>query len=164
MDLSIIPKHTKIIRDSKGDVLFEFPENTLLDNILSDLWGKIFWYKLVPFALGISYKHYPGYRAVTLTEFDNKKNDIIKYYYDQKGFPNIFNLDFTCYTSIVIGGYWMLMQSEPIQCKYGNDKSKIISDRLSLLLFSNKLTDLCISINRCDSRNYCFTFFINDML
>lgn len=79
---------TKTICDINGKKLLKYPENTLLDAIINDLWNDIIRYlDYHPFAIGFQVETYTGYRAISQGEFN--PFEFRKYYMKNKGVPNL---------------------------------------------------------------------------
>lgn len=74
MSLIIIPQIINKITDPKGNVLFKYPGETLLDQINTDLWSLIikFYWSNISFALGNRYAKYSEFRIITIEECDKK--------------------------------------------------------------------------------------------
>jgi hypothetical protein len=144
MSLVIKPKNTQIICNHKGKQLFEFPNSTLLDNIFSELWNNILRYmNYYPFAVGKSEIIYPGYRSMTIEEFNSNKKILCDYYWKNRG---LISLDTKIGNNI---NAFLMVQKLSIMFKIshypghifirvrGCDKNKIFCD--SLILNAKKM-------------------------
>ena len=69
---------TPTIQISNGKIQFHIPTNTILDLIIPDIWGNIFYYyqSIEPLTIGNFDGEYYGYRLVTNEEC--KINEFIK--------------------------------------------------------------------------------------
>lgn len=115
MSLIIAPKHTKTISDIYENILFEFPENTLLDNILPDLWSEILKYQVVPFIIGDPNLTYPGFHLISKDEFLDCVDDIMEYYHSNKGISNVFDLDTKTNFHFLIGDHYAVNMAREIE-------------------------------------------------
>ena len=74
MSLVHTTKTIREISNSSGKVLFVYPANTVLDNILPELWVNIIDNMYHPFVVGKYNLQYPGYRLVTNNDFSKQEN------------------------------------------------------------------------------------------
>jgi hypothetical protein len=78
-------KNVNKLRDRNGKQILRYPKNTLLDDIIADLWGEIEKYlSCSPFMFGISGDVYPGYREMTKGEFNKILPKFVSEYKNQK--------------------------------------------------------------------------------
>lgn len=92
MSLIFTPKRTTTISDHKGNKIFEYPGDTLLDIIISDLWNDIIKYVLYPPFMICNIKEtIPFYRKITKDEFETIKNKLIDYHRKNNGIPMTIN-------------------------------------------------------------------------
>lgn len=74
------------VHDHTGKIIFTFPGNTLLDQILHELWIIIIQYQRSQFAIGLYSKEYPGYRLVNSDEItDSFMKTLDEYYVSNNG-------------------------------------------------------------------------------
>jgi hypothetical protein len=64
---------TRTIYNPKNEKVFDFPADTILDNIILDLWNHIAKYLNHHFVVGDSVTIYPGYRPMRKDEFNAKE-------------------------------------------------------------------------------------------
>lgn len=68
------PTITKTLCDYKGNIILNFPIDTLLDNIIIDLWSHIIKYlDLCDYIIGDVGVSYLGYHQITNEEFNMEK-------------------------------------------------------------------------------------------
>lgn len=112
MYLTITQKHTNVIKDSKGNKLYKFPCNTLLDDILIDLWSEIIKYMYYhQYALGIHNKTHIGYRKMTKDEFDSHKVNFLNYYWMNKGIYSLDDLGSSENKFLTVDGHYIKFNS-----------------------------------------------------
>lgn len=145
MSLRIGTKYTRTLIDSNGKEIYEFPANTLLDNILPDLWNDIMKYiKRDKFILRNRLLPCPGFRKVTKDEFVILENDFMNYYKQNGGITNYQNTDYSQIMYFIVDGYYVFSyknNSGSTTCEYSIDKTKILIN-LNNSYVSNVSVDL----------------------
>jgi hypothetical protein len=90
--MSAVIKNIKMIMDSKGNKIFKLPSDTLLDNIIPDLWTDIIKYQYTyEFILCDNWNQFPGFRIVKQDEWPSMQSKFLNYYNQYGGIPNIAN-------------------------------------------------------------------------
>lgn len=131
----ILTEFTRTLVDIDGNKIFRFPAETLLDNIIPDLWIDIMryshrfilWNRLIPC---------PGYRKVTEEEFPTLRNNFIEFYEKNKGIPNFKNTEYTQKMYFIIDGFYTVSTlGGYITLKYSDNKPTIVFDDSALNRF-----------------------------
>lgn len=116
--MSAIVKNIKIVMDSKGNKIFKLPSDTILDNIIPDLWTDIIKYQYTcDFILCDNWNQFPGFRIVKRDEWPQIQSKFIEYYDKYGGIPNISNFRSDNSNSyLVIDGNYVDMNGEYVTC------------------------------------------------
>lgn len=81
--MKFIDRHTRTIYDANDKKQLVIPRDSLLNDIVLDLWSAIIGYMdYHQFIIG---KKKLGYRKIGLDEFNDKKHDFLKYYNKNNG-------------------------------------------------------------------------------
>lgn len=113
MSVKIVTVSTKKVIDSNDNIIYEFPGDTLLDNILPDLWPSIISYQHCnhPFKIGKKNTQYTGYRVIYDEECDTKQFSklFIEYYEKNNGLYSLDNIytarNYLCnWSHLMVGG------------------------------------------------------------
>ena len=111
---------SQVISDNNGKQMFQFPKNTLLDNILIDLWNNIMRYYTTPFAVGLRNKTYPGYRLVTEDDVNNNFIEMFRKYKTKDN--RLYLLDHLDYRATLrIGEYFVEINEDRVSLTIGNN-------------------------------------------
>lgn len=134
MSISIVDKRT--IHDKNGKKILNIPINSLLNNIIIDLWGDIVRYMdYYPFIIGIDKPHY---RKITLDEFENMKIKFMEYYWKNNG-VHMFG-DVGIYDNYLnIGDMMILLNKYLLAFRVRNQKIVIQNGNLSDVAIKNNL-------------------------
>lgn len=129
--IRIVPVIFNKIISNEGEVLLEYPVETLLDKINNDLWSvimKVYW-NCFPIAIGFAKKNYDGFRQIKQNDYGtiNFSRSFAKYYHINKG---LYNLD----ASIKSGSKIYLCTDKPDmgQDIYINDGEIFIGDHCDI--------------------------------
>jgi hypothetical protein len=96
-------ENIKVVRNPKGKIVLELPQDTLLDNIVNDLWPIISKYRYqYPFVFCEYDDQLPDFRQITKKEFGLLKSSFLDYYGKNGGVPNIQNINHTGDTIYVV--------------------------------------------------------------
>jgi len=109
-------KTVRIVYDSNNKKVFKFPIDTILDNVIPDLWHDIIGYANCEIFIGDSTTKYYGFRPMKKEEFNEKQ---IMDYYGRKSF-GIFEKSACEFLDFVIEGCFVHSQSESVKCFLGN--------------------------------------------
>lgn len=137
----------KIITDKNDKIILKFPIDTVLDNIIDDLWNNIIKYMdYQPFLIAIPKYALSGYRLIREDEFDSKK--FLDYYFNNRSIPYLGDTIGPSYAILIVGNYYVINKGEKhnwkmgIKVNYGKTikfscANKITKD--SNLIVSNKI-------------------------
>jgi len=143
----------RVMHDSNNKKVFEFPIDTLLDNIILDLWNDIIKYVDYHIILGANNSIYPGYRKMKKEEFDGEK---IMDYYFKGSFKHIMKCHLAC-NYLAINNYYTKTKNGPIQCGIA-----LSTENVEFYVCTENITkedQLAISVCEIEFKNY-YTFFI----
>jgi hypothetical protein len=163
MSMSFSVKITKTICDKDNKKILKYPIDTILDNIVNDLWTDIIKYMDFEFAIGCSHEIYAGYRKINEKEFEEFKS-IFGTYYAKNGGIKILPGSSQCSTfsfsncPFGIEDNYTQINNNYAMCEGENNKMAKIYSRFGrfegqLKILSEKIT----------GRNY-FTIMIPNIL
>lgn len=122
------PAINKVLCDSKGKTILIFPFDTLLDNVIMDLWSHVMRYLVLrPYIIGDVRIKYPGYHPVTNEEF-NMEN-FLNYYFENNGIRFKAEYDLYAKQFLLVGTKYLLDDQKQL-CDIraaNNPKGKIFS-------------------------------------
>ena len=107
MSLKIAP-HTNKITNANNQTVFKFPSNTVLDNILPDVWVKIieYYHHDIPFIISTTKHPSIEYEEITYTKgFENLFFD---YYKNNGKIPILNNLNCDRMQRIIVGQNYLV--------------------------------------------------------
>jgi hypothetical protein len=153
---------TKTICDKNGKKILKYPENTLLDTIINDLWNDIIRYiDYHTFAIGFLTQSYSGYRAIRREEFSPIQ--FRNYYIKNKGIPDLTPKHF-CFSglNILIDKYYTSLNDKQATCRSTlNGKVKIYNNEKIFDWYSVLKVDLNQGADMSSFTN--LTIFVPDI-
>ena len=122
-----------MIRDKHDNIIFELPQNTLLDNILVDLWPTIAKYGVqYPFILCDYYNQLPGFRKIKREEFVSLKQLFSDYHEKNGGLINIQNIKNNgTIIFFVIDEYYVTLNGMDVVCIIIKNKIILMSNTIA---------------------------------
>lgn len=125
--MTAIIENIKIIKNSNKIKIFKLPQNTLLDNILIDLWSCIIKYEFpYCFTLCEYDDEHPGFRSIIRSEFEKIKPIFLNFYEKNGGIPDIFNIKQNKFSYLSVDGYCVTCKKSSSKCIFS--KNEILLD------------------------------------